>query len=50
MNKNKGHLPMFGVGTIYVCVIIAATAAGIAEYEEYCRRVNRCIPWLPKKR
>ncbi len=17
------------------------------EYEEYCRRVNRCIPWLP---
>lgn len=19
-----------------------------AEYEEYCRRVNRCIPWLPK--
>lgn len=18
------------------------------EYEEYCRRVNRCIPWLPK--
>lgn len=21
-----------------------------AEYEEYCRRVNRCIPWFPKKR
>lgn len=19
-----------------------------AEYEEYCRRVNRCIPWFPK--
>lgn len=19
------------------------------EYEEYCRRVNRCIPWFPKK-
>lgn len=18
------------------------------EYEEYCRRVNRCIPWFPK--
>ena len=18
------------------------------EYEEYCRRVNRCIPWIPK--
>ena len=20
------------------------------EYEEYCRRVNRCIPWFPKNR
>lgn len=20
------------------------------EYEEYCRRVNRCIPWLPGSR
>lgn len=20
-----------------------------SEYEEYCRKVNRCIPWLPKK-
>ncbi|MBR1759212.1 MAG: isoprenylcysteine carboxylmethyltransferase family protein [Lachnospiraceae bacterium] len=20
------------------------------EYEEYCRRVNRCLPWLPKKK
>ena len=20
------------------------------EYEEYCRRVNRCIPWLPGNR
>lgn len=20
-----------------------------AEYEEYCRKVNRCIPWFPKK-
>ena len=19
------------------------------EYEEYCRRVNRCIPWFPKR-
>ena len=19
------------------------------EYEEYCKRVNRCIPWFPKK-
>lgn len=21
-----------------------------AEYEEYCEEVNRCIPWIPKKR
>ncbi len=20
-----------------------------AEYEEYCKRVNRCIPWFPKR-
>ena len=20
-----------------------------AEYEEYCRKVNRCIPWFPRK-
>ena len=20
------------------------------EYEEYCRSVNRCIPWFPKNR
>ena len=20
------------------------------EYEEYCKRVNRCIPWFPKRR
>ncbi|MCR5090971.1 MAG: isoprenylcysteine carboxylmethyltransferase family protein [Oscillospiraceae bacterium] len=20
-----------------------------AEYEEYCKRVNRCIPWFPRK-
>lgn len=20
------------------------------EYEDYCQRVNRCIPWLPKER
>lgn len=19
------------------------------EYEDYCRRVNRCIPWFPKR-
>ncbi|MBR1407607.1 MAG: isoprenylcysteine carboxylmethyltransferase family protein [Clostridia bacterium] len=21
-----------------------------SEYEDYCRRVNRCWPWIPKKR
>ena len=19
------------------------------EYKEYCKRVNRCIPWFPKR-
>lgn len=76
-NKNKNHLPLYGVGPVYVAVIITVTMAGIllsqfkiivylsfsmikmvllmidlygVEYEEYCRRVNRCIPWFPKNR
>ena len=93
--ENKKHLPMMGVGPVYVAVIIAVTVIAViagnstafqtgrvtfqkiplfffywifmtvlmkcteekwlknlygGEYEEYCRRVNRCIPWLPGNR
>lgn len=30
MNKSKGHLPMFGVGPIYVSLIITVTVAAIS--------------------
>ena len=29
MNKNKNHLPLYGVGPVYVAVIITVTMAGI---------------------
>ena len=101
--QGESHIPLYGVGPVYVAVIITVTMAGILlsqfkiiaylsfpiikmvllmiygnlwllilpvlywlfltvlmkcteekwlknlygmEYEEYCRRVNRCIPWF----
>ncbi|MCM1186714.1 MAG: hypothetical protein NC251_09345 [Lachnoclostridium sp.] len=45
---NKKHLPMMGVGPVYVAVIIAVTVIAVivgrgAAFEK--GRVNRCIPW-----
>lgn len=71
------QLPMYGVGPIYVAVILALSGLGLGlpavywlfltvlmkhteerwllerfgrEYEDYCRRVNRCIPWFPREK
>ena len=64
VKKNPDPLPEYDVGPIYVCRIASLTlAAGLmkateekwlsdlygSEYGEYCKRVNRCWPWLPVK-
>lgn len=39
--KNRQHLPMYGVGPVYVAVILALTAAGI---------VLTAVGWIPAAR
>ena len=58
--KEKEHLPVIGVGPVYVVIIILCTVVGIVlsekwlynlygeEYAPYCKKVNRCIPWFKK--
>ena len=47
MDEKKNHLPMFGVGPIYVAVIIALTVAGIllAAYVLPSGRFD--VLWIP---
>ena len=39
--KEGQKLPLFGVGPYIVYGM---------DYEEYKKRVNRCIPWFPRKK
>ena len=52
---NLFFLPLFFFYWIFMTVLMKCTEEKWLknlygkEYEEYCRRVNRCIPWFPKK-
>ena len=51
---NLFFLPLFFFYWIFMTVLMKCTEEKWlknlygGEYEEYCRRVNRCIPWIPK--
>ena len=51
---NLFFLPLFFFYWIFMTVLMKCTEEKWLknlygrEYEEYCRRVNRCIPWIPK--
>ena len=53
---NLFFLPLFFFYWIFMTVLMKCTEEKWlknlygGEYEEYCRRVNRCIPWLPGNR
>ena len=53
---NLFFLPLFFFYWIFMTVLMKCTEEKWLknlygrEYEEYCRRVNRCIPWIPKGR
>ena len=52
--ENLFFLPLFFFYWIFMTVLMKCTEEKWLkslygrEYEEYCRRVNRCIPWIPK--
>ena len=52
---NIFFLPLFFFYWIFMTVLMKCTEEKWLknlygrEYEEYCRQVNRCIPWFPKK-
>ena len=52
---NLFFLPLFFFYWIFMTVLMKCTEEKWLknlygkEYEEYCRQVNRCIPWFPKK-
>lgn len=52
---NLFFLPLFFFYWIFMTVLMKGTEEKWLknlygkEYEEYCRQVNRCIPWFPKK-
>ena len=53
---NVFFLPLFFFYWIFMSVLMKYTEERWlknlygGEYKEYCRRVNRCIPWLPGNR
>ena len=54
MDNIKEHLPLFGVGPIMTIFLKNTEEKWLSElygqeYLDYCKRVNRCIPWSPKK-
>ena len=59
MDNIKEHLPLFGVGPIICCGYMTIFLKNTEEkwlselygqeYLDYCKKVNRCIPWFPKK-
>lgn len=58
MKSQQNHLPLFGPGPFFGVIVIALTVLLKQteekwlsdlygeEYKDYCRRVNRCIPWF----
>lgn len=60
MKSKQNHLPLFGSGSFFGATVIALTVLLKQteekclsdlygeEYKDYCRRVNRCIPWFKK--
>lgn len=54
ISGNVFFYPLFFFYWIFMSVLMKCTEEKWLknlhgrEYEEYCRRVNRCIPWLPK--
>lgn len=50
--KQHEHLPMLDIGPVYVVSIVVPTLAAVMygnDYVEYCRKVNRCWPWIPEE-
>ncbi len=53
---NLFFLPLFFFYWIFMTVLMKCTEEKWLknlygrEYEEYCRRVNRCIPWIKRGR
>ena len=63
-DTSKKHLPLFGVGPMIVYGQFFITGMTLflifteekwlvdmygEEYKEYCKKVNRCIPWFSRK-
>lgn len=43
---------MLDIGPVYVVSIVVPTLAAVMygnDYVEYCRKVNRCWPWIPEE-
>ena len=56
--KQKEHLPIFGIGPVYVgtmAIMLKPTEEKWlrnlygTEYDAYCKRGNRTWPWFPKQ-
>ena len=50
--KSEKNLPLYGIGPVIVLVVTEEKWLRDLygkQYEDYCNRVNRCIPWFRNK-